>query len=65
MNKKIETHLLPPVGDPEREKELKSILVDFEKRIGRLEKLVLVLTAIVLAVGGREYILTALVSMAK
>jgi hypothetical protein len=65
MNRKVETQLLPPVGDPEHEKALKDILLDFDKRIGRLEKFVLVLIAIVAAVGGREYVITALTSMAK
>lgn len=64
-SKKIETNLLPPTGDPEHEKALKDILLDFDHRIGRLEKFVMVLMAIVVAVGGREYIISALVSMAQ
>jgi len=65
MSKKIETNLLPPVSNPEHERALKEILIDFERRIGRLEKLVIVLAAIVVAVGGREYVISALLNAAN
>jgi len=65
VSKKIETEMLPLVGDPEHQRELKSILLDFERRIGKLEKVVLVTLVAVCAVGGREYIISALAQMVK
>jgi len=64
-SKRIETSLLPPAGTAEHEKAMKDILLDFDRRIGRLEKFVLVLMAIVVAVGGREYVISALANMVK
>ncbi len=64
-SKKIESSLLTAVSNEERDKVLKDILLDFEKRIGRLEKFVIALMAIVVAVGGREYIISTLMNMAS
>ena len=59
-SKKIETQLLMAEGEIERNRALKEILIDFDSRIGRLEKVVIATLVAVLAVGGREYVLTLL-----